>query len=249
MLGTCLATARPASHPLILADLRVRLCASRLTEPPAPVRLRCSSLPSSRRPECRSTRSGVSKHVLRRHRCNSVGAAALISMTLSALILVIGLSLAIRIAANFAATRAQVVADSGAHAAAALLAASPMRDALSRETQISFGCSYSRDGHTALAQDDSGAGDAAPANQLCAQAFAAASDVVHRNDPAATVESFDVATDARDYVPSGGATRLLAWVSVRVEGPLAHYSSICGARTATQTLCYAEASASARESG
>jgi hypothetical protein len=179
-------------------------------------------------------------------RRGQIGAASLVGLTLSFLILAIGLGLSLITAQNVAVTRAQVVADSVAHATAGYLAGDSRREALSRELQQSFQCHY--DEKTQLQRDPNSGGDADDANGLCADALNVAKSVSAQNEKTSRVIALEVTTDARGYVDSGGATNLNVIVSVQDPSPLANFPVFCRSPSG-QPMCDVIANSGARESG
>jgi hypothetical protein len=161
------------------------------------------------------------------------------------LILAVGLGLALLTAQNAAVSRAQVVADSIAHATAGFLAGDTRREALSRELQQSFQCHY--DEKASLQRDPNSGGDADDANRLCSYAFNVAKSVSAQNEKSSHIVAFDVTTDSRDYVDSGGATRLDVAVTVQDASPLAKFPVFC--KSSTGSRCDVLANSAARESG
>jgi hypothetical protein len=182
--------------------------------------------------------------VNRRHRQR--GAASLVGLTLCFLVFAVGTGITLITAQRVAVARAQVTADSVAHAAAGFLAADSKREALSRELQMHFTCQYQS--RSALQLDSAAGGDATDANQLCYDAFNTARSAMAANDKTATLVAFAVTTDSRDYVDSGGATRLDVAVTVQLPSPLAKFPAFC--RTPDGgSWCDAAATSAARESG
>jgi len=173
-------------------------------------------------------------------------AATLIGLTLCFLILAVGLGLALLTAQSDAISRAQVVADSAAHATAVFLVGDSRRDALSRELQQNnFVCSFDDKG--SLQRDPNSGGDADDANGLCAAALSVAKSMSAQNDKSARIVSFEVTTDARGYVDSGGATNLDVGVSVQDVSPLASFPIFC--KSNGEPRCDVVATSGARGSG
>jgi hypothetical protein len=170
----------------------------------------------------------------------------LVGLTLCFLILAVGLGLSLLTAQNAAVSRAQVVADSAAHATAGFLAGDSHREALSRELQKNFSCSYDDKG--SLQRDLNSGGDADDANQLCAEALSVAKSVSAQNDKSARIVGFAVAPDLRGYVDSSGATHLNVLVGVQGQSPLAKFPVFCKSPDG-QPRCDVIAFSGARESG
>ena len=172
------------------------------------------------------------------------------AITLTLLLLVLALGFAAQVGTLVAQQRTQSLADSAAHSSAGLLAGDERRQALSRELQMGFRCLYDRAKNLTSLDDDSGDGDAADAGALCHDAFNNAKYVLWRNDPRAQIGFFSVDADSRDYTDAGGATRLWAWATVRADGPLAHFPSLCTKyRIDGNDICRVTAQSAAREWG
>ena len=170
----------------------------------------------------------------------------MIGVTLSFLVLTVGLGVCLIASQSVALSRTQVIADSVAHATAGFLAGDSKREALSRELQMHFTCHY--EDKQPLQLDPNSGGDAGDANQLCGDALNAAKSVSTSNDKNARILEFTVTPDARGYVDSGGATNLDVAVTVATDSPLAKFPAFCSSPDG-QSFCNVVANSAARESG